>query len=168
MYKLIVSFVFLFPWHTTSGSMGGCVEAGNMGMQGYQGTNNNGSLTSFMRPPIAQGFPSVHHLPPSIQGMGGHNINFPPQMASSSRRHITNGPSSSSISPFPGVVEAGPRYMGPFPPTGFRIYRPHRRDFMLETNIARNRNVPNMRVLPEDVIFVIETISFHIFITIYI
>ncbi|XP_019167952.1 PREDICTED: uncharacterized protein LOC109163656 isoform X1 [Ipomoea nil] len=139
------------------GSMGGCVETGNMGIQGYQGTANNRSLSSYMHPPIAQGFPSVHHHPQSIQGMGGHNINFPPQMASSSsRRLVTNGPSSSSISPFPGVVEAGPRYMGPFPPTGFRLYRPHRRDFVVDTNIARNRNIPNMRVLPEDGVAILE------------
>lgn len=149
--------------------MGGCVEAGVMGVQGYQITASNRSLTNFMHPPIPLVHSNAHHMLPSLQGMRGHNINFPPQVAASSRRHIANGSSTSNINHFQGAVEGGgPRYIAPFPPTGIRLYRPRRRDFMLETNNTRHRNIPNVRVLPDDVCLPLSLIIFfgmHVYLT---
>ncbi|KAK6134538.1 hypothetical protein DH2020_031708 [Rehmannia glutinosa] len=47
------------------------------------------------------------------------------------------------------VVDDGPTFLAPVPPTGFRLYRPHRREIILDAN-SRNRNLPHLRVLPED------------------
>ncbi|KAJ8532346.1 hypothetical protein K7X08_012269 [Anisodus acutangulus] len=121
------------------GGAGGCVDARNMGVQGYQVTSRNGGLTSFLHPPILQGPPHHHHLPPNMQCTGGHTMSFSPQMTASS--HTNN--------PFQGFIEGGSRYIGPLPPTGFRLYRPHQREFMLGTN-TRHRDLPNMRFLPQD------------------
>lgn len=154
--------LLLFLGHTT-GSMAGPVETGNMGIQGYQVRGGNGSLTSFMHPPIPLGHSNVHHLPQFVQGIRGHNINFPPMMAASSSRHSTNAPLSSNINPFPGVVETGTRYMGTFLPTGVRLFRPLRRVFMVETNNMWHQNVPNMRIMPEDVMFTVAMSYSYIF-----
>lgn len=133
------------------GGIGGCINAGNMGVLGYQMTSSNGGLTSFLHPPVPQGHPGFHHLPPNIQGMRGQPITFPPQMTAPSSHHLPNTSSNVATNLMQGVVEAGPRYM-PSLPTGFRFYRPHQRATVLERN-TRHRNLPNMRVLPEDVNF---------------
>lgn len=127
------------------------MDAGNMGVQGYQITSSNGGLNCFQHPPIPQGHPSLHHLPPNFQGMRGQAITFPPQMTASSRRHLPNNSSNITTNLLQGAVEAGPIYM-PSLPTGFGLYRPHQRAIVLERN-TRHRNLPNMRVLPEDVNF---------------
>ncbi|XP_075092043.1 putative E3 ubiquitin-protein ligase ZFP1 isoform X2 [Nicotiana tabacum] len=58
---------------------GGCIDAGNMGVQGYQVTASNGGLTSFLHPPIPHGPPNHHHLPPNPQCVGGCSMSFSPQ-----------------------------------------------------------------------------------------
>ncbi|KAF3669652.1 hypothetical protein FXO37_08917, partial [Capsicum annuum] len=136
------------PLPYVPGGIGGCINAGNMGVLGYQMTSSNGGLTSFLHPPIPQGHPGFHHLPPNIQGMRGQPITFPPQMTAPSSHHLPNTSSNVATNLMQGVVEAGPRYM-PSLPTGFRFYRPHQRATVLERN-TRHRNLPNMRVLPED------------------
>lgn len=142
------------------GGIGGCVDAGNMGVRGYQMTSSNGGLTSFLHPPVPQGHPGLHHLPPNIQGMRGQPITFPPQMtASSSHRHLPNNLSNVTTNQMQGVVEAGPRYM-PSLPTGFGLYRPHRRAIVLERN-TRHRNLPNMRVLPEEGVAMLDVSGYH-------
>lgn len=124
--------------------MCGCV--GNMGLQGYQVTANRGS-TGFIHTHIPQGHPSVHHPPLPIQGVRGHNMSFPSPVVTSSWRFSTN---STSINSFQGIAETGPRYMGPVPPSSFRLYRPHRREVTPDLS-TRIRNSPHLRVLPEDV-----------------
>lgn len=57
-----------------------------------------------------------------------------------SNRHHPNQPLQ--------VPSFGPTFMGPVPPTGFRFYGPHR----FNPNL-RHRNLPHLRVLPEDVTF---------------
>ncbi|KAL3503160.1 hypothetical protein ACH5RR_037609 [Cinchona calisaya] len=140
------------------GSMnGGCLEVGNMGLQGYQLTSNRSS-TGFVQTPIPQGHPGVHHLPPPpVQGVRGHNMNFGSQVVTSSRRFSTNSP---AVGPFQGVVEAGPRYTGPLPPTGFQVHRPHRREVTPEMN-TWHRNLPHWRLLPEDGVTILEVPSYH-------
>lgn len=149
------SILLLLFLGDTTGSMAGPIETGNMGIQGYQVRGGNGSLPSFMLPPIPLGHSNVHHLPQSVQGMRGHNINFPPMMAASSSRHSTNAPLISNMNPFPGVVETGTRYMGALVPAGVRLYRPVRRGFMVEANNVWHRNIPNLRFMPEDVMFAV-------------
>ncbi|OIT00360.1 PREDICTED: uncharacterized protein LOC109228891 [Nicotiana attenuata] len=139
---------------------GGCIDAGNMGVQGYQVTASNGGLTSFLYPPIPHGPPNHHHPPPNTQSVGGRSMSFSPQMTSSSHRNLRNSLSNRTNNPFQGVVEGGSRYIGPFPPTGFRFYRPHRREFMLETNTQQS-NLPNMRVLLENGVAMLDVPGYH-------
>ncbi|KAH0775271.1 hypothetical protein KY290_012408 [Solanum tuberosum] len=148
------------PLPYVPGGIGGCVDAGSMGLRGYHMTSSNGGLTSFLHPPIPQGHPGLHHLPPNIQGMRGQPITFPPQMtASSSHRHLPNNSSNFTANLMQGAVEAGPRYM-PSLPTGFGLYRPHRRAIVLERN-TRHQNLPNMRVLPEDGVAMLDVPGYH-------
>ncbi|CAN4096974.1 unnamed protein product [Withania somnifera] len=137
------------PLPHVPGGIGGCTDAGNMGMRGYRMTSNDGGLTSFMHLPVPQGHPGLHHLPPNIQGMSSRPITFPPQMtASFSLRHLPNNSSNVTTNLMQGIAEAGPRYM-PSLPAGFGLYRPPQRAIVLERN-TRHRNLPHMRVLPED------------------
>lgn len=130
------------PLSYLPGGAGGYVlDAGNMGMQGYQVTSSNGGLTSYVYPPIYQGPLYPHHLPPNMQFTGGHTMSISPQMTASSSRHQQNGSFNGANNPSQGVVEGGSGYTGPFLPTGFRMYRPQR-EFMLETN-TRHHNLPN-------------------------
>ncbi|XP_055823441.1 probable E3 ubiquitin-protein ligase ZFP1 [Solanum dulcamara] len=110
------------------GGAGGYVlGAGNMGMQGYQVPSSNGGLTSFMYPPIPQGPPQYHaHLPPNMQSMVGHTMSSPPQMTASPGRQLQLSSSN----------------MGPLLPSGFRMYRPHQREFIRGTNTSHH-NLPN-------------------------
>ncbi|KAL3508721.1 hypothetical protein ACH5RR_028122 [Cinchona calisaya] len=139
------------------GSMnGGCVEVSNMGLQSYQVTGNRSS-TGFLHASFPQGHPGVVHPPPPMQGVRGQTMNFSSPVVTSSHRFSTN---STTLSPFQGVVEAGPRYTSPVPPTGFRIYRPHRREVTPELN-TRHRNLPHLRVLPEDGVAILELPGYH-------
>ncbi|CAN4102932.1 unnamed protein product [Withania somnifera] len=124
------------------GAGGYILDSGNIGMQGYQVTSSNGGLTSFVYPPIYQGPLYPQHLPPNMQFTGGHTLSFSPQMTAASTRHQQTSLSNSANNPLQGVVEGGSGYMGPFVPAGFRMYRPHQREFMLETN-TRHHNLPN-------------------------
>lgn len=148
------------PLPYVPGGIGGCVDAGNMGMRDYHMTSSNGGLTSFLHPPIPQVHPGLHHVPPNIQGMRGQPFTFPPQMtALSSQRHLPSNSSNITANLMQGVVEAGPRYM-PSLPTGFGLYRPHRRGIVLERN-TRHPNLPNMRVLPEDGVAMLDVSGYH-------
>ncbi|KAM7503962.1 hypothetical protein LguiB_002866 [Lonicera macranthoides] len=150
------------PWNQAPalpylhGSMnGGCMETANMCIQG----------TPFLHPPppIPQGHPNLHHIPPPpMHGARGPNIDFHSQIAtSSSRRFPTNSTSHTSMNPFQdGGVEVGPRFVGPVPPNSLRIYRPPRRDMMLDAN-PRQRNLPHLRVLPEDGVAILDISGYH-------
>lgn len=141
------------------GDTRGCEDGGNFSMRGYQVTAGNGGLTSFVHPSVPQGHPNLRHLPPNVQGVRPHIITLPPQMTASSHRHLPSSSLNSSINPF-ALVEAGPRYIRPFPPTGFRLYRPQRGEFMHETNV-RHHNLPNMRVFPEDGVAMLDIPDYH-------
>ncbi|KAM3302284.1 putative E3 ubiquitin-protein ligase ZFP1 [Capsicum chacoense] len=124
------------------GGGGYVLGAGNVCMPGYQVNSSNGGLTSSVYPPIHQGPLYPHHLPPNMQFRGGHPLSFSPQMTASSSSHLPNSSSSTANNPLQGVVEGGSGYMGPFLPTGFRMYRPNQTEFMRETNIHYH-NLPN-------------------------
>ncbi|PIN20888.1 hypothetical protein CDL12_06444 [Handroanthus impetiginosus] len=124
------------------------------GVQGYQVAAASRSSAGFPHPPIAQGHSNPHHPTTHLQAVRGYNVNYP-QAASSSRRIPTVSSSNTSINPFQDVVDVGPAFLAPVPPTGFRLYRPHRRDLVIDQN-ARNHNIPHLRVLPEDEVAILE------------
>ncbi|XP_022874785.1 probable E3 ubiquitin-protein ligase ZFP1 isoform X3 [Olea europaea var. sylvestris] len=131
------------------------VEAGNIGVQGYQMTAINRSSSGFHRSPIAQGHPHLHHPSPPTQGVGRYNYNFPSQVAASSLRTSTISSSNSGVNALQDVADAGPTFVAPVLPTGFGLYEPHRMELVLDSN-ARHHNLPHLRVLPEDGVAMLE------------
>ncbi|KAI3716237.1 hypothetical protein L6452_23439 [Arctium lappa] len=148
---------------------GGGMEAANMGLHGYQVTasnRNSAASAAFVRPPPPitphQGPHNLHHPPPPpMPPMQGHNMDFHSQLASTSRRVPTNNTTSyTSVNPFQNGIEPGPRFVGPTPPTGLRVYRPHRRELMVEAT-ARHHGFPHLRVLPEDGVAILDISGYH-------
>lgn len=137
------------------------MEAANVGLHGYQVTTNTRNTTAFVHPPAVtphQGPHNLHHPPPpQMQPMQGLNMDFHSQLASTSRRLPTNN----TINPFQNGIEPGPRFVGPAPSTGLRVYRPHRRELMVDAT-ARHRGFPHLRVLPEDVLYSL-TLNLYIY-----
>lgn len=119
---------------------GVCVEAG---VQGYPLRAINRAPAGFMHPPYAPGHPSQHHPTQPLQLL---TVNRP------SNRIPTNSSLNTGINPTLDVADVGPTFLAPVPPTGFRLYRPHRREIIIDPSI-RHRNLPHLRVLPEDVTF---------------
>ncbi|XP_011098261.1 probable E3 ubiquitin-protein ligase HIP1 [Sesamum indicum] len=95
-----------------------------------------------------------------MQGVRGYNVNVPSQLASASRRISTISSSNTVITPYQDVVDARPTFLAPVPPTGFRLYQPHRRDIILDSS-ARHQTLPHLRVLPEDEAAVLEIPGYH-------
>lgn len=61
------------------------------------------------------------------------------------------------IPPMP-PLQPMPRFVRPTPPAAFRVYQPHGQELMIEANSnSRHRGLPNLRALPEAVIY-----SFHV------
>lgn len=147
---------------------GGGIEAANMGLHGYQVTasnRNSAASAGFVRPPPItphQGPHNLHHPPPPpMPPMQGHNMDFHAQLASTSRRVPTNSTTSYlSVNPFQNGIEPGPRFVSPTPPTGLRVYRPHRRELMVEAT-ARHHGFPHLRVLPEDGVAILDISGYH-------
>ncbi|KAA8523949.1 hypothetical protein F0562_010372 [Nyssa sinensis] len=140
---------------------GGCSEAGNIGVQAYRETANNGNSTNFLHLPPIQRHHNLHHPPPPpMQGVRGHNINIHSQVAASSHRYSTNSASHTSMNPFQDGAEVGPRYVGSVPPTGLRIYRPQRRGVMPEAT-QRHHDLPHLRVLPADEVAILEISGYY-------
>lgn len=132
------------------------IEPANIGIHGYQVTTGNRNSGAFVHGPAIsahQGPHNLHHPPPPpMPPMQAHNIDFHSQLASTSLRLPTN--------PFQNGMEPGPRFVGPTPPTGLRVYRPHRREFMLEAT-SRHRAFPHLRVLPEDGVAILDISGYH-------
>ncbi|CAI9784232.1 unnamed protein product [Fraxinus pennsylvanica] len=119
---------------------GACVEAGNVGIQGYQVAAGSTNASS-SHPSIPQGHPNLHYLPLPMQGIGGYNINFPSQVATSSYRISTS--SNTNSSPYQGVI--GAELLAPVPLTGFQLYQPQRREVILDPNEMAMLNIPGYR-----------------------
>lgn len=136
------------------------IEPANIGLHGYQVTAGNRNSGAFVHGPAIsahQGPHNLHHPPPPpMPPMQGHNMDFHSQLASTSLRL----PANTSINPFQNGMEPGPRFVGPTPPTGLRVYRPHRRELMLEAS-ARHRGFPHLRVLPEDGVAILDISGYH-------
>ncbi|KAL2500443.1 RING/U-box superfamily protein [Forsythia ovata] len=137
----------VYPTCLSARVHGACVEAGNVGIQGYQVTPGSRSASSSSHPSIPQGHPNLHYLPLPMQGIKGYNINFPSQVATSSHRILTS--SNTNSIPYQGVVGAEQTLLAPVTSTGFQLYQPQQREVILDSN-ARHQNLPNMRLLLED------------------
>ncbi|KAK9078218.1 hypothetical protein SSX86_002275 [Deinandra increscens subsp. villosa] len=134
---------------------GGGLDAANVGLHGYQVTTSNIIPGTFAHPPAItphQGPHNIHHPPPPP--MQGPNIKFQSQVASTSRRLPTVNRIQNGIEP------TMPRFVGPAQPTALRVFRPHRRDLVIETN-SRHRGFPHLRVLPEDGVAILDISGYH-------
>ncbi|GFP79638.1 probable E3 ubiquitin-protein ligase hip1 [Phtheirospermum japonicum] len=135
---------------------GACVEAGNIGVQGYHQVAAINRGAGFLHPQARSNPP--HPAPP----IRGYNVNHLSQMANTSSRGIPMiRYSNTSIDPFQDGVDAGPAFVAPIPPTGFQVYRPHRGEIVLDRN-ARHRSFAHMRVLPEDEVAMLEIPGYHV------
>lgn len=145
--RVSLFFISLSIYHGVSAiANGACVEAG---VQDYQIRAINRGPAGFMYPLYVHGHPDLHHPTHPLQVV---SINHPSQVAATPRMIPTNSLSNTGINPTLDVVDSGPTFLDPVSPTGFRLYRPHQREIVLDPNI-RHRNLPHLRVLPEDVIF---------------
>lgn len=120
---------------------------------GLNGASSRSS-SGFLHPPLPQGHPSAHSMPPPMQGVRGYNVNHPSQVAAPSHQIPVISSSNTGINHFQDIVEAGSSFLAPIPPMNFRSYRPPRREIILDS-YARHPNFPQMRVLPEDVTFLL-------------
>lgn len=121
---------------------------------GVSGANNRSS-SGFVNPPLPpQGHPNGHHWLSPMQGVRGYNVNLQSQVATLSRRISTISSSSMGTNPFQDVVDARPTFLAPGPPLGFRLYQPQQREIILDSS-ASHHPYPHLRVLPEDVTFLL-------------
>ncbi|CAA2989432.1 probable E3 ubiquitin- ligase HIP1 [Olea europaea subsp. europaea] len=133
---------------------GACVEALSVSIQDYQVTTGSRNASS-SHPSIPHGLPNLRNLSLPMQGIGGYNINFPPQGTSSHR--ILTSSHTNSI-PYQAVVSA--ELLAPVPPTSFQLYPLRRREVILDPN-AMLQNLPNMRLLPEDEMAMLNIPGYH-------
>lgn len=138
---------------------GGAIESSSMGLQRYHDAAGNRSGLRYPQPPPPAN-PQHHnyHLPAlPMPGVRGQNINFHPPVTAPSFRVPPNPPRGAVIPPHAGF-ELGPRHLGPAPPAGFRIFRPHR--VMPETALG-HRALPPMGFLQVDVIFPVALTNYY-------
>lgn len=138
------------------------METRSMGASRYHETASNRTSTGFQHPsPINHRHHNHQHPSPSVLGVRGQTINFHPQVAAASYRVPTNS-LRNAPNPSQNSFEMGLRNLAAVPPTGLRIYRPHRGGFVPEASL-RHRNLPQLRVLQADVIFSILRFLCHYF-----
>ncbi|KAJ4976209.1 hypothetical protein NE237_001315 [Protea cynaroides] len=141
---------------------GSSLEMGIMGEQRYQDTTN-GANSGVLFYPSSFSFqhsllPHDHHHPPlpqQVQGIQSPNFSYHPQVPTPSYWHPTNNSfHSSSMNPPQDDTVPGSRYQRPLQPTGFRIYRPHRRAMQQAPQEDGHR--PYLRILPEDEVAILD------------
>ncbi|XP_051152136.1 probable E3 ubiquitin-protein ligase ZFP1 isoform X2 [Andrographis paniculata] len=137
------------------GVNGACVEAGNIGLQGYQSTAINRTAAGFLHPPVARAHSSPTHPTPPMQAFRGNYSNYLSQVATSSHRTSTLNSLNAGVGPFREGVDGVPTFLAPIPPTVFRLHQPQQREIIMDPN-ARQRNHPHLRVLPEDEVAILE------------
>lgn len=120
-----------------------------MGVQGYHDTSSGRSSTNYLQPPVRHQHHNLRYSSPALPPMQRTGSHFHPPVVASSFRLPVN---SHGIVPPEVGVEAGTRHPGPVAPTGIRIYRSHQGALAPEATL-RNRNVPNLRIFPPEVIF---------------
>ncbi|GER29195.1 RING/U-box superfamily protein [Striga asiatica] len=125
----------------------------------------NRSSGGFLPPHFAQGHLNPHHPPPPAQVMRGYNNNFnlPSQVSVTPTHRIStfNASSNTSTTRFQNVPDVRPAFVTPFPPMGFHnMYQPQQRELMLDSNV-RPHTFPQLRVLPEDEVAILEMPGYH-------
>ncbi|KAK6934216.1 Zinc finger, RING-type [Dillenia turbinata] len=146
------------PYIHDSNFSGPSVDTRNSDVDSYHNASGNRSSSDLLHPfPVNQRHNLNHQ---SIQGLGGHNVNFIPQTQASSHGHpATNlyrhGPGNHSQD-----MEMGLRHPAPVPSGGLRMYQPHRRGVIPETTL-RHHNIAHFRVLPTDEIAILEVPGFY-------
>ncbi|KAK6946666.1 Zinc finger, RING-type [Dillenia turbinata] len=146
------------PYIHESNFNGASMDIRTSGVDGYHDASGNRSSTDLLPPfPVNQQH-NLNH--PSMQGLGGHNVNFIPQTQASLRRH----PATNSFRHGPGNpsqdMEMGLRHPGPVPSGGLRMYQPHRQGVIPERTL-RHHNIAHFRVLPTDEIAILEIPGFY-------
>ncbi|XP_038691202.1 probable E3 ubiquitin-protein ligase ZFP1 [Tripterygium wilfordii] len=140
-----------------SNASGGSLETGRMGLPHYHDTAINGSSgsTGFLQSSPADLMQNnFHHLSPSpVQPLRGQNVSFHPQVAAA--RVPQNYASHSSMNLPQDDIENSFRHPAPVPPTGIRIYQPHREGSVPETS-SRRHNLPYLRFLPTEGVAMLE------------
>ena len=139
------SLSLLFVQITGSNLSVGSMETANMGMQRYHEAITSRSSQSLRHPPSVNHRHQTHHALPPMLGPRGPN-NLPP----ASHRFSSNSSHSNSNSS-QNSLEFGHRHAGTVPPTGIRIYRPHRG--VNHDNTLRQQHLAHLRFLHADVIF---------------
>ncbi|XP_038685173.1 probable E3 ubiquitin-protein ligase ZFP1 [Tripterygium wilfordii] len=136
---------------------GGSLETGSMGLPHYHETaiNRSSGSTAFLQSsPADLRQNNFHHLSPSpVQLLRGQNVSLHPQVAAP--RVPLNYASYSGMNLPQDSMENSLRHPGPVPPTGIRIYRPHREGSGPETS-SRHHNLPYLRFLPTEGVAMLE------------
>ncbi|BBH01714.1 RING/U-box superfamily protein [Prunus dulcis] len=94
-------------------------------------------------PPLNHRHHSQHVVAPPMQGLRGHNLNFPPQGATTASYRLPTSSSRSTMNPSQNGLEIGRRQPGLVPPNGFRIYRPHQG--VTPETALRHQNLPHLK-----------------------
>ncbi|XP_062094431.1 probable E3 ubiquitin-protein ligase ZFP1 isoform X1 [Humulus lupulus] len=135
--------------HGNNLSVGSMETAANMGMQRYHEAVNSRSSQS-LRQPLSVNHHQTHHaLPPPMLGPRNHN-----NSAAASHRFSSNSSRSNTSSSQNGL-EIGHRHAGSVPPTGIRIYRPHR-GITPDNNTLRQQHLAHLRILHADEVAILE------------
>ncbi|KAF8411006.1 hypothetical protein HHK36_003545 [Tetracentron sinense] len=152
----IWNYVPALPYFLGSSFYGGSSVNGSVAGRGYQETANSRNSTILLNPSMHHFNHHHYHPPPPRQGMRGHNFNYHTQVPTSSNRHPTNSTllHHGTMNPSRGGLETGPRYSRPSPPTGLRIYRPHRSGVPQATSGEGNH--PRLRFLPEEEVAILD------------
>lgn len=128
--------------------MHGSIETASLGMPRYHEAPNSRSSQSLRHPPAVNHRHQNHHALAPMLGPRGHN-----NSAAASHRFPSNS-SRSSTNPSHNGFETGHRQPGTVPPTGIRIYRPHRGSIP-EANL-RQLQLPHLRYLHADEVAILE------------
>lgn len=148
------------PYVHGNNASGGSMENRGMGVQRYHETASNRNPPSFQHPPpMNHRQHNLHHPTLPAHGVRGQNINFQPQGAAAPYRVSTNS-ARSNLNPSQNSLETGHRLPASAPPTGLRIYRPHRGGFMPEATL-RHRNLPHLRVLQAEETAILDMPEFY-------
>ncbi|PON92786.1 43kDa postsynaptic protein [Trema orientale] len=129
----------------------GSMETASMGLQRYHEAANTRSSQSLRHPLSVNHRHQNHHaLPPMLGPRGPNNVApAPHRYSSSSSRSNTNS----------SQMEIGHRHAGTAPPTGIRIYRPHRG--VNPDNTLRQQHLAHLRFLRTDEVAILEIPDFY-------
>ncbi|KAL5564273.1 hypothetical protein UlMin_027437 [Ulmus minor] len=130
----------------------GSIDIVNMGMPRYHETSNSRGSQSVRHPPQLSHRHQNHHPLPHVQGPRSLN-NLP-----SAHYRSSNSSRISSNSSHNGP-ETGHRQPGTVPPTGLRIYRPHRD--VIPDATSRRQQLAQLRLMRTDEVAILDLPDFY-------